>query len=463
MDSCGNVISEPVEKANLLNDVFANENTSLNPDASVFGPTNLQLTFNLEKITASEVRRVLRTLPNKSSCGSDRISYQMIKEAGPGLVGPLVSLFNASLRLRKVPDEWRKSIIKPIFKGGRKDRRDPSSYRPIALTSCVARTMEKVLNVRILEYLQKNSLLYEHQSGFQRNHSTISQLCFLAHQWTTALDGGKNVQSVFLDLSKAYDRVSIPGLLSKLSLIGFSSSATEWFASFLKHREQCVLLDGTTSAPLTPKSGIPQGTVLGPVLFLIFINDLPESTQSQCSIFADDTTLHTADKSNISSCARLSSDLDTATSWAERWGMLFSAPKSKHLAIGRTAKQSPLVRMNGIPIPQVRTHKHLGLIFNNTLTWSDHVSNVYSTCARMLGILRRLDGNISPLCMERIYKTAIRSRMEYACAVWSGGSTRSLQRLQDSFAKRLGLMLPPLKNRFNYHTPSFYFTKYVKT
>ena len=369
------------------------------------------------------------------SCGSDRISYQIIKEAGPGLVGPLVSLFNASLRLRKVPDEWRKSTIKPIFKGGRKDRRDPLSYRPIALTSCVARTMEKVLNARILEYLQKNSLLYEHQSGFQRNHSTISQLCFLAHQWTTALDGGKKVQSVLLDLSKAYDRVSIPGLLSKLSLIGFSSSATEWFASFLTHREQCVLLDGTTSAPLTPKSGIRQGTVLGPVLFLIFINDLPESTQSQCSIFADDTTLHTADKSSISSCARLSSDLDTSASWAERWGMLFSAPKSKHLAIGRTAKQSPLVRMNGVPSPQVRTHKHLGLIFNNTLTWNDHVSNVYSTCARMLGILRRLDGNISPLCMERIYKTAFRSRMEYACAVWSGGSTRSLQRLQDSFAK----------------------------
>ena len=133
--------------------------------------------------------------------------------------------------------------------------------------------------------------------------------------------------------------------------------------------------------------------------------------------------------------------------------MLFSAPKSKHLAIGRTAKQSPLVRMNGIPIPQVRTHKHLGLIFNNTLTWNDHVSNVYSTCARMLGILRRLDGNISPPCMERIYKTAIRSRMEYACAVWSGGSTRSLQRLQDSFAKRLGLTLPPLKNRFKLSHP----------
>ena len=312
--------------------------------------------------------------------------------------------------------------------------------------------MEKVLNARILEYLQKKFASLRTPVRIPAESFDNLTALFLAHQWTTALDGGKNVQSVFLALSKAYDRVSIPGLLSKLSLIGFSSSATEWFASFLTHREQCVLLDGTTSAPQTPKSGIPQGTVLGPMLFLIFINDLPESTQSQCSIFADDTILHTADKSSISSCAHLSSDLDTAASWAERWGMLFSAPKSKHLAIGRTAKQSPLVRMNGVPIPQVRTHKHLGLIFNNTLTWNDHVSNVYSTCARMLGILRRLDGNISPLCMERIYKTAIRSRMEYACAVRSGGSTRSLQRLQDSFAKRLGLTLPPLKNGFNYHT-----------
>ena len=247
---------------------------------------------------------------------------------------------------------------------------------PTALTFCVARTMEKVLNARILEYLQKNSLLYEHQSGFQRNHSTISQLCFLAHQWTTALDGGYNVQSVFLDLSKAYDRVSIPGLLSKLSLIGFSSSATEWFASFLTQREQCVLLDGTTSAPLTPKSGIPvpQGTVLGPVLFLIFINDLPESTQSRCSIFADDTTLHTADKSSISSCARLSSDFDTAASWAERWACSSAPPRASISQLEGQRTEPTCANERGPHPPGQDT---------NTLTWisNDHVP-MYTAHAR---------------------------------------------------------------------------------
>ena len=108
--------------------------------------------------------------------------------------------------------EWRKAIIKPIFKGGKKDRRDPSSYRPISLTSCVVRTMEKLLNARIFEYLKKNCFFKQHQSGFQQNHSTVTQLCFLVHQWHMALEEGANVQSVFLDSSKAYDRISINSL-----------------------------------------------------------------------------------------------------------------------------------------------------------------------------------------------------------------------------------------------------------
>ena len=454
MDRCGKIVSESNAKADLLNEVFINQITSLAPDACVFGPSPLNVTFDLGNIYPSDVQRVLRSLPNKTSCGRDKISNRMMKEAGQGLVGPLVSLFNASLRLRQVPDEWRKAIIKPIFKGGKKDRRDPYSYRPISLTSCVARTMEKLLNARIFEYLKQNLLLYQHQSGFQQNHSTVTQLCFLVHQWHMALEEGANcnVQSVFLDLSKAYDRVSINALLSKLSLIGFNYSALEWFANFLQRREQCIQLNGASSKWQIPKSGIPQGTVLGPVLFLIFINDLPQSTRNQCSIFADDTSLNTAGKSTASSCATLSADLDAAATWADRWGMLFSASKSKHLSIGNKARQNPSVSMRGVPIPQVRTHKHLGLVLNESLPWSDHISSVYTTCARMIGILRRLDGTIRSPAMKRIYTAVIRPRMEYACAVWSGGPTGCLQRLQDSFAKRHSLSLPPLEKRFEYHT-----------
>ena len=126
------------------------------------------------------------------------------------------------------------------------------------------------LNARIFEYLQSNSLIYQHQSGFQQNHSTVTQLCFLDHQWRTAIDQGSSVQVAFLDLSKAYDRVSITGLLSKLSLLGFNYSALEWFANFLQKREQCVHLSDATSVLQKPESGTPQGTVLEPVLFLTF-------------------------------------------------------------------------------------------------------------------------------------------------------------------------------------------------
>ena len=133
-----------------------------------------------------------------------------------------------------------------------------------------------------------------------------------------------------------------------------------------------------------------------------------------------------------------------------RWGMLFSAPKSKHLSIGKKARQSPPVSMRGVLIPQVRTHKHLGLVLNESLTWGDHISSVYTACARMVGILRRLDGTIRS--RKRIYTAVIRPRVEYACAVWIGGSTGCLQRLQDSFVKRHSLSLPPLEKRFEYHT-----------
>ena len=268
-----------------------------------------------------------------------------------------------------------------------------------------------------------------------------------------ALEEGANVQSVFLDLSKAYDRISINALLSKLSLIGFNYSALEWFANFLQRREQCVQLNGASSKWQIPKSGIPQGTVLGPVLFLIFINDLPQSTCNQCSIFAGDISLHTAGKSTASSCATLSADLDAAATWADRWGMLFSAPKSKHLSVGKKARQSPPVSTRGFLIPQVRTHKHLGRVLNESLTWSDHmhISSVYTACVRMIGILRHLDGTIRSPAMTMIYTAIIHPRMEYVCAVWSGGPTGCLQRLQDSFAKRHSLSLPPLEKRFEYH------------
>ena len=132
------------------------------------------------------------------------------------------------------------AVVTPIFKGGRKDRRIPANYRPISLTSCVARLLEKIINKKLLGYLTKHNLIFEHQSGFLTGHSTETQLCYLIHRWQMALDKNQMVHAAFLDLSKAYDRVSIPALLHKLSCVGLSKNTLSWFTAFLQSRKQCV-------------------------------------------------------------------------------------------------------------------------------------------------------------------------------------------------------------------------------
>ena len=222
------------------------------------------------------MKNVLMSLPSKNSTGTDNISYRLLKEAGPGVVGPPITLFNISLRTGEVPGEWKCAMVSPIFKGRNRDRQEATNYRPISLTSCVARGFEKLINVHLLKYLQENSLLCHQQGGFLPSQSTITQLCFLTHKWQTALDKGDNVEAVFLDLlvqkwqmaidkgehvqaafldlSKAYDRVGIPGLISKLSALGFSRSSLSWLRSFLTNRKQCVCVNGFKSSWQSPKS-----------------------------------------------------------------------------------------------------------------------------------------------------------------------------------------------------------------
>ncbi len=460
--STGEFVSEDKHKAELLNEVYINQNTSLASGSFSAGPTQVQSTFSLKLIAPADVRRVVLNLPTKSSAGKDGISYRLIKEAGPGLIHPLTVLFNHSIVQGQVPDDWKTAIVSPIFKGGGKDRTDPSSYRPIALTSCVARVLEKLINKQLLKYLLEKSLLYQHQSGFLPSHSTVTQLAFLLHKWQMSLDRGLHVQTAFLDLSKAYDRVSMRGLILKLSSIGVSCESLQWFSSFLTNREQCVAVNGSVSSWQCTKSGIPQGTVLGPTLFLIYINDLPDLLTEGCSIFADDTTIYSIGSSPTSTCSRLSADLMSASKWAKSWGMLFSAEKSAHLQIctrpsGASNANSCHVKMEENVLHKASNHRHLGLIINQQLTWVDHINSVYVATAKKVGMLNRLRLYLDKGCLCRIFKGVIRPRMEYACALWCGGNITKLQKLQDKFCRRHNVQLTPLETRFRYHTLVLFF------
>ena len=258
------------------------------------------------------------------------------------------------------------------------------------------RVFEKVLKRQLSTYLQVNNAIYKYQSGFLPLHSTVTQLCYLVHDWQTAIDKQQTVQVAFLDLSKAYNRVSIDGLLYKLLKIGFSKPALTWMESFLGSRQQRVKIGDRFSEWGALSSGIPQGTVLGPTLFLIYINDLPAYMKTTPSIFADDSTVYTKGLDDDAACRELTTELDAAQNWAESWGMSFNPDKSEWLTISSKRKsQQPSgtneqLKMKGNLVTAVATHKHLGIVFNRSLTWSDQISTVRTKCARRMGILRKM-------------------------------------------------------------------------
>ena len=263
-----------------------------------------------------------------------RIRIVFLKKTSPVVVGPLTTFSTCPCTVTEFQRSGKKQLLAQYaMEAVRPDKIQLIIARPISLTSCVTRTMEKLVNNQMLAYLSENSLRYKHQSGFLPNHSTVTQLCYLAHQWQMDLEKGEQVHTVFLDLSNAYDRVSIPGLLFKLSNLGFSNTTLPWMSSFWMDRQQRVRVNGCLSTSKGPMSSIPQETVLGPVLFLVYINNLTCSISNDCSIFADDTSVYNTGSKPPSICSMLSKDLHYAADWAAEWGMLFNAEKSEHLAI----------------------------------------------------------------------------------------------------------------------------------
>ena len=202
------------------------------------------------------------------------------------------------------------------------------------------------------------------------------------------------------------------------------------------------------------KSGIPQGTVLGPVLFLIFICDLPSVVENEPSILGDDTTIFTFGEILAYSCRSLTLDLNTASHWAKVWGMLYNAEKSHHLTVRskHVLVLYPPISMRGVALPQVDHHKHLSIHFNKSLTWTDHVNEVFSSCAWRIGMLRRLQRILPNAAIRSIYVGSIRPILEHACRLWCGGPIAKLVKLQESFGRRHLVTLPPVEKQFDFHT-----------
>ena len=253
------------------------------------------------------------------ACGPDQICGRVLKETADIISPFLKVLFQSSLDFGVIPVDWRSANIMPLFKQG--NQQEPSNYRPISLTSIVSKLFEQIINSNIMKHLEANNILSEQQYGFRHSHSCDTLLITLLHDLSHCYDAGIQIDLIFTDFAKAFDTVPHQRLLYKLEWYGIKRNIKNWIFSFLNNRTQRIVLDGVSSPECSVLSGVPQGTVLGPTLFSIYINDLPETIlYSSVKLFADDCILYKAIRTP-DDVKKLQVDLSTFQDWQQKWLM----------------------------------------------------------------------------------------------------------------------------------------------
>lgn len=418
------------EKATLLNDYFCTI-SSLDDSNIELPDFNKRTDSSLSSITinTSEIIDVLSSLKLNKASGPDGISHRMLKYTSKTIAVPLCKLFNISLCSKSFPALWKLAHVMPIFKKG--DRSVVSNYRPISLVSCVGKAFERVVFKYVYNHLITNSLIYQYQSGFLPGHSTVHHLIELTHQTCLALEKYETNCQIFCDISKAFDRVWHRGLLLKLENYGVNGHMLHWFEDYLNNRRQKVLVNEICSPEKTLSAGVPQGSVLGPLLFLIYINDISDDLTGLARLFADDTSLSYSSTNLQHIEIVLNEDLRKLSEWAKKWQILFNPLKTEVLLISNIFHDDNFeLSMDGTILKIVETHKHLGVNLSSTNKWSKHIDIIIESASKQVSFLRKIKYRFSKDTLNTLYCSYIRPLLEYASEVWDGCTQMDANRLE---------------------------------
>ena len=378
---------------------------------------------NIE-ITPALVSKKLEKLNKFKSSGPDNIHPHLLKESAITISVPLSMIFQESLRTGETPEDWRSANVTPIFKKG--DRTDPANYRPVSLTSQVCKVLESIVRDQMLEHLENNDLLSEHQHGFRKGRSCLSNLLTTLEDWTKIIDEQDNcIDVAYLDFRKAFDLVSHNHLLLKLQKHGIVGHIGNWIKAFLENRKQKVVIRGHESEELDVLSGVPQGSVLGPLLFLIFINDLPKCTACPVCLFADDSKIYCrVPRGNKvlpeleGSHELLQKDLNELQKWADKWKMSFNVNKCKIMHLGYDNGKHEY-NLNGTTLMETTEEKDLGVLIDKDLKFTSHIKSIVAKANRMIGLIKISFESIDKEMFLILYKALVRPLLEYCVHSWS--------------------------------------------
>ena len=376
-------------------------------------------------VTEEGVRKLLAGLNTSKSSGPDDLHPRVLKEVSSQIAPILAHIFQKSLNCGDLPRDWCVANICPIYKKG--DRSLPINYRPISLTSIICKTLEHIVCSNIMNHLEKHDILTDRQHAFRRSRSCVTQLGHVVNDWAMAMDNGLQTDAFVLDFAKAFDSVPHERLKAKLNSYGICDKTLNWIDGFLCKRYQRVVVNGTKSNWTRVSSGVPQGTVLGPILFNLFINDITEGVSSDIRLFADDCICYRTIRTP-EDCKILQRDISHLASWAKKWYMDFAHSKCKMMRISRKTRHniSHLYQLQDLPLESVDEIRYLGVTISSDLRWNSHVANVVNRANRILGLLRRNLTFCNPKVKETAYIGLVRPLLEYASVIWDP-HTRNLQ------------------------------------
>ena len=420
-------------KASLFNSFFLSHN-KIDIGNTVLPDYHTEPDHVLEDIIATdqEVADLINAIDVNKSMGHDGISPRLLKAAGQSIVPSLTRLFNLCFLHKMVPDTWKKANVIPLHK---KDDKDIlNNYRPVSILPIASKIFERIIFKNVYNFFHTNKLLTNHQSGFRPNDSTVNQLAFLYHSFCEALDKKKDLRIIFCDISKAFDKVWHKGLLYKLKTLGIMGNLLSLLKNYLDNRQQRVLIRGQSSEWGRLEAGVPQGSVLGPLLFLVYINDLVDNITCDVKLFADDTLLYLSIDDHNLACQQLNENLTSVQKWADQWLVNFNPQKTKLMNVS-LKKNPPFdqypIFFNNVQLGHENMQKHLGLTFNDKLTWTNHIDNIIKGVGKMGDVLTKLKYSLNRSTLETIYFSFVRPKLEYASLIWDNCSELNKIRLEN--------------------------------
>ena len=417
------------------------------------------------KMTKERVLKALKSLDKNKAMGPDGISPWILKECAEELCEPLFMIFTNSLQQGKLPKIWKKANITPLYKKGNKS--NPLNYRPVSLTSIVCKILETLIREEWVDMLEKHNMFTGKQFGFRQGRSCVSNLLCYYDRITDAIQERKGwADSIYLDFSKAFDKVPHKRLIWKLKHIGgVDGTLLEWMIDFLQDRQMSTVIRGTASECREVTGGVPQGTVLAPIMFLIYINDLGEdvSNSSYMNMFADDAKIQRR-IINENSCKELQEDINKIKAWCEKWKMEFNVDKCHVVRFGESSMRPVWqYKLGDETVPSAEKEKDLGVVINHKFEPDDHVNQVTGKMHNLLANMKIAFTYIDASMVRKIITTFIRPTLEYAAVAWNPyhqkdekkieriqrAATRWVPELRElSYEERLqALNLPTLKAR----------------